>query len=68
MLRAPQSPAAPSRLPVRTLSRTARMPSFRLSRQGASVFNQPLNFDTSKVIGMAYMFHVCSSPCPAPNL
>eukprot|EP00964_Phaeocystis_antarctica_P109113 scaffold73604_cov48-Phaeocystis_antarctica.AAC.1 len=42
-----------------------RMPSFR---QDAQAFNQPLSFDTSSVTNMEYIFHVRSSPCPAPNL
>ena len=35
---------------------------------GASVFNQPLSFDTSNVTSMLRMFPVRSSPCPVPNL
>ena len=40
----------------------------RVTRQGASAFNQPLSLDTSSVTTMAYMFLVRPSPCPAPNL
>ena len=36
------------------------------SRQGAGAFNQPLNWDTSKVTSMRFMFDVRSSPCPDP--
>eukprot|EP00964_Phaeocystis_antarctica_P102552 scaffold67892_cov48-Phaeocystis_antarctica.AAC.1 len=56
----------PSRLQASTSPRTA-CPPFG-SRQGASAFNQPLSFDTSGVTSMTSMFHVRSSPCPAPNL
>ena len=35
-------------------------PPFCCARQGASVFNQPLSFDTSSVTAMKYMFHVRS--------
>ena len=38
------------------------------ARQGASVFNQPLSFDTSRVTTMHGMFYVRSSPCSATNL
>ena len=36
------------------------------TRQGAAAFNQPLNFDTSSVTSMAYMFWVRSAPPRAP--
>eukprot|EP00964_Phaeocystis_antarctica_P069347 scaffold42116_cov53-Phaeocystis_antarctica.AAC.1 len=64
-LRASRSPAA-SHLPARTSPRTVCPPCD--TRQIASAFNQPLSFDTSSVTGMASMFYVRSSPCPAPNL
>jgi len=49
----------PSRLPART---TPRIPCPSLStRQGASAFNQPLSFDTSKVTTMEAMFAVRSA-------
>ena len=35
--------------------------------QGASAFNQPLSFDTSKVTTMNRMFHVRPRVCPVPN-
>ena len=55
----------PSRLPGRTSSRTLHA---RLStRQGASVFNQPLSFDTSKVTNMGNMFYVRSARALAPT-
>ena len=31
------------------------------TRQGATAFNQPLSFDTSKVTDMKYMFYVRSA-------
>eukprot|EP00964_Phaeocystis_antarctica_P096641 scaffold62917_cov58-Phaeocystis_antarctica.AAC.5 len=37
-----------------------------LTRQGASSFNQPLSFDTSKVTDMSVIFYVRASP-PIPN-
>eukprot|EP00964_Phaeocystis_antarctica_P060770 scaffold36265_cov43-Phaeocystis_antarctica.AAC.1 len=56
----------PSRLSGRT-SPSIVCPPFD-PRQGASAFNQPLSFDTSKVTNMHNMFYVRASPCPAPNL
>ena len=38
------------------------------SRQGASVFNQPLSFDTSSVTDMSGMFYVRSSPRALPPI
>ena len=55
----------PSRLPGRTSSCIA-CPPFD-SRQGASVFNQPLSFDTSKVTDMSWMFYVRSARALAPT-
>ena len=55
---------APSRLPGRI-----PLPALhaRLStRQFASVFNQPLSFDTSKVTNMGNMFYVCSARALGP--
>ena len=44
-------------------------PPFCCARQGASVFNQPLSFDTSSVTAMKYMFHVRSGRALlAPNI
>ena len=37
------------------------------TRQGAFEFNQPLNFDTSNVTNMAYMFQVRSARALAPQ-
>ena len=48
----------PSLLPTRTLLS---------ARQHASVFNQPLSFDTSRVTNMWGMFYVRSSRAPASN-
>ena len=56
---APPSPHAHPRLAHPASHRTVC-----LSRQGASAFNQPLNFDTSSVTNMFGMFYVRSSPCP----
>ena len=37
------------------------------TRQEASAFNQPLNFDTSKVTNMKEMFHVRSARALFPQ-
>ena len=57
----------PSRLPARMLPTLYVLSS---TRQGASVFNQPLTFDTSSVTNMSDMFRVRSGvPCPrSPQL
>ena len=52
----------PSRLPAHTSPHIACLPS---ARQHASAFNQPLNFDTSSVTIMSYMFLV-RTPRPLP--
>ena len=41
---------------------------FLVTRQNASAFNQPLNFDTSKVTTMKRMFAVRSARARVPNL
>ena len=53
-------------LPART-PRLALCALLLYSWQRASAFNQPLNFDTSSVMDMKWMFGVRSSPCPAPS-
>ena len=48
-------------------SRAAPLPASHAclpTRQYASVFNQPLSFDTSKVTDMGYMFQVRSARVP----
>ena len=57
----PCTPAA-SRLLARSPPRTPHD-----SRQEARAFNQPLSWDTSAVTDMSLMFHVRSSPRPAPQ-
>ena len=68
MLLAP--PLAPPRHHAPPPRLTPRPASYVLvsTRQRASAFNQPLNWDTSSVKTMVWMFQVRSSPCPAPNL
>ena len=58
-------PHTPSRPPTLTSPRTV-CPPFD-TRQRASVFNQPLSFDTSSVTGMTYMFRVRSALALQPS-
>ena len=58
---ATQCPHASRPVPLPTLH--ARLS----TRQGASAFNQPLSFDTSKVTTMSYMFYVRSARALAPT-
>jgi hypothetical protein len=55
----------PSRLPVRTSPRIACLS--LSTRQVASVFNQPLSLDTSKVTNMVHMFTVRSARALVPK-
>ena len=59
----PRSPVA-SRVPASSLHRTAC--THFDSRQGASAFNQPLNFDTSNVTNFTSMFYVRFPLVPCP--
>eukprot|EP00964_Phaeocystis_antarctica_P086061 scaffold54446_cov43-Phaeocystis_antarctica.AAC.2 len=60
---------APPPLHRPALSRPTPRPASHASlstRQGATAFNQPLSFDTSKVSSMEFMFHVRPTPALPP--
>ena len=56
--------AAPSPPVCQPAHLTPHRYSFRMTRQAATAFNQPLSFDTSSVTGMSDMFAVCTPPVP----
>ena len=55
--------AATQRPPVSWPSMSPSWYAPLLTRQGATVFNQPLSFDTSSVTDMGWMFYVRSAQC-----
>ena len=64
----PPAPPPPHGLPPPGAHLAAASHTLLLTRQGASAFNQPLSWDTSKVTNMGYMFHVRSARALAPKL
>ena len=59
-----------TRLGAASRLRTACLPfdHRQVTRQVASVFNQPLSFDTSSVTDMGFMFGVCAPPRALPPI
>ena len=63
----PPAPPPPHGLPPPGAHLAPASHTLLLTRQGASAFNQPLSFDTSKVMDMRLVFYVRSARALAPK-